>query len=125
MTASRPATMSTMAMLVVVATFTSVIFGCVIRFIQIPKNAQRTTRLNAMSFRNASIRMVRRVPIATIRIVQVKGAIPNPSHFTETRNAVTFAIVATVIQPRYTLNGTWTQSFSVMVTFDLPMLRRI
>ena len=93
--------MSIIAMVVVVAIFTSmVVFGCVVRFIQMPKNAQRTTRLNAISFRNASIRMVRSVATAMIMIVQFNGLIPKPSQLTETRNAVTFAMVATVIHPR-------------------------
>ena len=72
MTARIPETIRMMAIAAVVATLMSVsVCGWFIRFNQIPRYAQMTTRLKARSFRRASIRYVKSVPTAIMRIVQV------------------------------------------------------
>lgn len=77
-----------------------------IRFINIPKNAQTITKPYARSL--LEIIIIEVIIVATIKtkIVQIISDIPKPSQPISTSNAVIFAIVATVIQPRYTLNGT-------------------
>ena len=50
------------------------------------------------------------------RVTATPSAIP-----ASTKTAVMLATVATEIQPRYTLNGTWTAIFSQRETFAPPI----
>ena len=57
-------------------------------------------------------------------IAHISGPMPNPSQSTDTSVAEMLATVATVIHPRYTLNGRWTASLSTASTLSVPIPRR-
>ncbi len=75
-------------------------------FIRIPVYAQiKVSRYTASRRRNAQERAIN-TPTARTIAVHVISLMPQPDQPMETRKVVTFAMVATVIQPRYTEKGT-------------------
>ena len=75
-------------------------------------NAQTITKPKIMSFLLYNINAVMNVVIKIIVIVEKTAAELYGSTPIQTRNVVTFATVATVIHPKYTLKGTVKKNLS-------------